>query len=317
MKVTSKFSFRNVYLWLSFLLIILVLTIYFICRAIVLHTEFESNMYAAYGCLLVLILLSFAFYQLSKRVAQIVITADVISIKQAFKKDKIYRNDIETIDLFARKSLGFLSNRNKVNGISIQTKNKLVYFFADLYYQNIADIKNALYSNFNNYIDNKQSYISKNKSIAYSLENTEPKMFSGNYIISINGITILTSIVVCVLVFKNEASVPFKIVMSFFFLLLFVIPFAYQAYYFIIDGNMLIIKNQVWWWKKITYDLNKIQSVIIERSYRRSNSLGINTIDFLSNFFLAGSLRDKTWRQLIEEFKARGIEVRNEAYLYS
>lgn len=89
----------------------------------------------------------------------------------------------------------------------------------------------------------------------------------------------------------------------------------YQLHYFVITDTQVIIKNHIWVWANKVYELDEIVEIAIETPHKRSTSLRIIDKDFNSKLYPAGTLRDRTWKDLIKELEDRQIIVRNEAYI--
>jgi hypothetical protein len=89
----------------------------------------------------------------------------------------------------------------------------------------------------------------------------------------------------------------------------------YQLHYFVITDTQLFVKNHIWVWKNKIYQLDEIVEVAVETPHKRSTSLRVIDKDFNSKFYPAGTLRDKTWKNLMKELADRQIAVRNEAYV--
>lgn len=51
---------------------------------------------------------------------------------------------------------------------------------------------------------------------------------------------------------------------------------------------------------------------MFEQQSKQANKLRLITKDFKSNFYLAGSLTDKTWLTLKKDLEVKNIIVRNE-----
>ena len=88
---------------------------------------------------------------------------------------------------------------------------------------------------------------------------------------------------------------------------------SYQMHYFIIGQKYLIIKNTIWLWRKDIYQLTDIKEVVIETPHRLSTSLRVITNDYRDKLYPAGSLSDKTWREMMKQLQNSKVKVRNEA----
>ena len=312
--VTSKFSFSNVYLMCGFIIAILLLAIYLILHAeIMLRNKFGSTMSAAYIGLMFLILpLAYLYYN-QKYFLKIGITDNLIILKTFFWQRPYSITDIKSIDLFARKNIGLLSSRRKSNGISIVTCDQS-YFLNDLYYSNTPEIKASIYDTFKSVIVDQTEEAHDVKSISSTSFAFANEKFYDNFLFSADAITFITLYILLFLLYKQESTMLIACI-SFGLLAMLILLFIFKANYFLLSGNQLIVKNQLLRSKNIVFDFSNIANIVIERGYRQSNTLRINTKNFYSRTFQAGGLWNGTWRRLIQELQTAGIEVKNDTYL--
>ncbi len=313
MEVKSKFSLGNVYFLSLFMGSVLVGGIYFLSHSeIILHTKFGNEMSAAYLGLLLCVLSGFYFYYALKNFKRIIITNDEICLITILKTERLSKYEIKSIDLFSRKSLGLLSSSRNVNCIKIITNNS-DYFIPDIFYRNSAEIKSSIEINF-------QALATQPKNIARDIQtlsatnfiNKEFEKFSGNFWTSLHGIMIvIISIIFSFLFFKSSSALLIWVLLFYLFLVFF-FAFGAQCNYFLLSTTQLVVKNQVWWWRNIVYDLSDIDDVVIEDAPKQSNALRINTKDFKSKKYPAGSLRNKAWKDLLDKLNSLGINGKSE-----
>lgn len=297
----------------GFMIAVLLLSVYLISHSdIMLRTKVGSTMSAAYiGLILLIIPLLFIYYN-QKYLVKICVDNNSITFKSLFRQRPYSASEIQSIDLFARNNLGFLSGQRKSNGISIVTHEKS-YFLNDLYYRNTAEIKVAIYNTFKSVVSNKneeKNVRSSNITFAYPSH----EKFYNNFLLSPNPIAIVIGYVISILLLKQEGTV-FIVSISLGLLIMFILLFVFKANYFVLSSKQLIVKNQLLWNKNIVFDFDQIVNVVIEKAYRQSNTLRINTKDFQSRTFQAGGLWDSTWKQLIQELKTCDIQVENDIFL--
>lgn len=142
--------------------------------------------------------------------------------------------------------------------------------------------------------------------------------YSGNHFLSFNGILIYGMIAFSIyflLTFGSTRNlgyllVAFSVSNGFFYSFL-----GYQLHYFYLDKNYLVIKNHVWPWVNHVYKIEDIKEIVFELPQKRSLSLRIITKGYYSKLYPAGSLSDKTWKALKEEFIGLKVNIRNEINL--
>lgn len=138
--------------------------------------------------------------------------------------------------------------------------------------------------------------------------------YSGNHILSFNGL----------MIYGLNAFTIFMVINSpnhfglLFLAWIVIFGFTYgflgsQLHYFHLDNNYLVVKNHVWPWVNHTYKIDNIRQISIETPYRRSTSLMVITKDFKSNLYQGGSLRNSTWKDLLNNFQNLNVDIGNEA----
>ncbi|TXE11245.1 hypothetical protein [Algoriphagus aquimarinus] len=138
--------------------------------------------------------------------------------------------------------------------------------------------------------------------------------YSGNHILSFNGLVIYGLNAFTIFMVINSPN-HFGLL---FLVWIVIFGFTYgflgsQLHYFHLDNNYLVVKNHVWPWVNDKYRVDNIKQVSIETPYKRSTSLMVITKDFKSNLYQGGSLRNSTWKDLLNNFQNLNVDIGNEA----
>jgi hypothetical protein len=99
-----------------------------------------------------------------------------------------------------------------------------------------------------------------------------------------------------------------------FFLLFGIFGFVYlsfQVYYFEVSDKHLVIRNHNMFWLKKGYNLGNIQ-IIFEQPYRRPNAIRVINTNGRGRLFMAGSLTDRQWVALKEQFEKANVPIADE-----
>jgi len=307
MKVESRFSVTYFYLPL-------IIGVAIICTGFYLglHADAVANKNNTDAGMPALMMvfggIFFAWLSL-RRATTITVDKSGIEIRSFFAKKVIGEADILSINNFARGSLGVLrtSSGYGVNGISITTKNLNTVFLPGRYYRNILILKQAVQVNFNGLLIRPPSteVVSTNSN---ARDGQAGEKFSGNALFSVHGLAYFVFLLVMFIVMAQTGYLlPF---FGVFAISVVVLYFASGNVlnYFIISGNKLIIRNHVWWWRNKQFDISDIEQVVAEHNYHSANSLCINFKNFSTKNFSAGSLRNKTWKALLDKLAAKGVE---------
>ena len=254
---------------------------------------------------LMILLLICLIYKLIKDSPKFCITPNSIRKYGFFIKSKeIEKNEILEINLFAagyvRQSLTIVTKIELNNGEAIK--------LADPVYRNIGELKLALIEFFPEKI--KSFKTQKKESLPNLLTDNETIKFSGNPLTNFNTLLFLGFIVLLIAISISPSRVrslnDMIIAVSLVSVLFFVIT-GLQMHYFIFSGEYMIVKNHYFPWYKKYYLAKDIIAMNWEHPGKLSQSLRITTKDFKSRYYSAGSLRDKTWEELKEYIKSRGI----------
>lgn len=138
--------------------------------------------------------------------------------------------------------------------------------------------------------------------------------YDNNHWLSFNGIAIYGfTALMSYLVFTADRPIYPGGLFLLGFTSLFWIGLGYQLHYFLLDNRYLVVKNHIWLLRTHTYRLSDINEIVFERPYRMSTSMRVNTKDFRTRLYPAGSLKTTTWQLLMEELRKHNVNVRNEA----
>lgn len=272
-------------------------------------------------------LFSFSLYSIYYFIVtypKICITNDGITFKTIFKTNYYYWTLVKDIKLTGKQPMHFLylSMPMEATSINFLDGTKKV-IWADNY-RNTALIRAALNMvkkqliakqtvNLDQFVFNRKR---DEKTEATFLSYKE---FTGDLLTSINGIIlfgwilfILVMVISKPYVFLSNTGALLSIS---FATIVICGMMIYQLHYFVITDTQLIVKNHIWIWKNKIYQLDEIVEVAIETPHKRSISLRVIDKDFNSKLYPAGTLRDKTWKDFMNELVDRQIVVRNEAYV--
>lgn len=135
------------------------------------------------------------------------------------------------------------------------------------------------------------------------------KRYAGNVWTTFNTFMILGMILFFAIKLHVRPGKEILLLIPLAAVLFFYIIFGTQMNFFEIKEDKLIIRNHYFPWKKRVYNLKDIEEVSKETPYRRSTGLRILTYKFDSKLFCAGSLRDHTWKELLDDLSSLGIKT--------
>jgi len=146
------------------------------------------------------------------------------------------------------------------------------------------------------------------------LDLREMTKYSGNHILSFNGLMIYGLNAFTIIMVINSPNHFGLLFLAWIVIFGFTYGFSgSQLHYFHLDNNYLVVKNHVWPWVNDKYRVDNIKQVSIETPYKRSTSLMVITKDFKSNLYQGGSLRNSTWKDLLNNFQNLNVDIGNEA----
>lgn len=271
-------------------------------------------------------LLSFSLYSIyyfTVTYPKVILTNGGIKFKTIYKTIFFDWQQIKEINLTGKQSMQFLFVSMPMEATSIifnDGSKKIIW--ADNY-RNTAHLRIAL-NTVKKQLNSKQPVSieqSKSKKVAYKTEAyfLSYKEFSGDLLTSMNGIIFIGWLLFILFMIFSKPTVFLSnmgALLSISFATVVVCGMmTYQLHYFVITDTQVIVKNHLWVWMNKVYQLDEIIEVTIETPHKRSTSLRVIDKDFNSKLFPAGSLRDKTWKDLMNELIDRNIPVRNEAYI--
>lgn len=300
MEITSKRHPYKFYLALILVNILLLgLTILFL----IIGIKENDNKLSLLGLIFstLAIIMDFIFVKNSPKI--------VLSKKGILFKNIFYNwNELSNTELTGKSNL-FLA---PTECATLYFKNlKSIKIFDDLYY-NTPDMKCFIQEIV---IDKKDTFKIPNSTI--NSNNIDSEFFipyKGNPVFSFRGILMWSMILFFLYIpFFSKKSINIKE-------LLFLIPLcqfwfilnSWMMYYFEISKNFFVVKNHYFFWKKDIYSISDIKEVVFEIQPKQANKLRIITKDFKTKFYLAGSLKDKTWLEMKDELESKNIKVRNE-----
>lgn len=265
----------------------------------------ESEDWNLFGTLFLYLIVLWFMYTFFKNAPKIILNEQTIQ----FRKQLFNLNSLEEIRLTGKngsRNLLFIY----MEGAKLIFKDGTEKVIFDNMYANSAEIKSFL----------KQAVIDKQEYKPYRIakidKNTiqfEPEEhFKGSLFFSFRGIMLWGFIIFLgyLLFFKANSNSPFV-----FIGILGLFWFVFHSWmmcYFGLTKKYLIVRNHHFiWWVKV-YKFSDIHEIVYEAYPRGPNCMRIITKDFKSKLYRAGTLKDKTWLDLMVKLQANGVEVRNE-----
>ncbi len=141
--------------------------------------------------------------------------------------------------------------------------------------------------------------------------------YKGHPIFSFRGIylwSIILFIPLIVMLKKNSIFVKPLLIFNPISIFWFIIN-ARMMHYFEISNNFIVIKNHYFFWKKKIYQLNEIREIVLFRPHKKPNTIRIVFNDFSTKKYMAGSLKDTTWLELIYDLEQKNVCIRDECYM--
>jgi hypothetical protein len=243
-----------------------------------------------------------------KKVFVLKIDSDHLSIFINYTPHSIGRKDIRSISLTGRKKV----YGNPTDALIIEATDGQLFTLADQLCRNMPDLKQALLNEYAEIVTDAP--VRKVRPNSAPTGSEAPQEFSGNFLLSVNGILLLGITIAFTWMgirFYSKTSGW----INFIFLLPIIIspiPIGWQFFYFRITNGVLEVRNHLFLWYKREYLLDDITGVVFEYIPKRSYALRIRTLDFRSVSYAAGSLRKKNWNALQHALKKRDIPVKNE-----
>lgn len=251
-----------------------------------------------------------------KTIKKIQIDNQGIKFTSLFRSEFIRWNDVKKIELIGKSRDRMIIA--ETTNLDLKSGKEIDIIAA--YYQNMPDLRMALkqvdqFLTNNEIVQLKQNTDTQNLDSFNHLNISEMNEYVGNHFLSFNGIMIYGMIAFSIFVLLILDSPKYLgSIAAFSMSGLFYGFLGYQLHYFYLDKNYLVVKNHVWPWVNRVYKIEDIKEVVFEIPYRRSISLRVITKGYNSKLYPAGSLNNKSWKALKEEFEGLKVNVRNEAF---
>ncbi|NNT72904.1 hypothetical protein HKT18_11810 [Flavobacterium sp. IMCC34852] len=265
----------------------------------------DNNIFGYLGFLAFLALTIYFNYVWIKKSSKIVLNKNGISHKNEFYK----WDEITEINLTGKRSL-FFNTPSECATLSFKNL-KTIYIFDDLY-SNSPEMKCFIRDIA---INKNESFFKVNEnSLSIDYENELFIPYKGNPIFSFRGLLMWSLIVFIFIIFassKKKHNVNSEIALFTLCFFWFIMN-SFMMYYFEISKNFLVVRNHYFFWIKKVYKIENIHEIVFETQSKQPNKLRLITKNFESVVFPAGSLSDKTWLEMKQEFESKNIIVRNE-----
>jgi hypothetical protein len=265
-------------------------------------------------------LLSVRHYLRLLRTIELTLTG--ITVRSVFKETTILWSDVERIDLTRKEPETFMFITMPMEAISILTRDESKEVFFVKLYSNMDRIRTALH--FIKLKLEKQEeitsecFIPVERKRVHITDMSGFQKFSGNHVITLNGVAVYCCIGFGLWLFAsydNKLPLLGRVAVLLGMLLFGPGFFGYQLHYFLLDNEYLVVKNHIWPWRRHVYALSDLREIVFELPHRMSTSLRVITNNYETTLYPAGSLREPRWSELKDQLIARGIKVRDEAYI--
>ncbi len=241
-----------------------------------------------------------------------------ITVSNIFKSTNYLWTDIKRINLTGKELEKFLWIGMPFEAFTIEMNNGNKRTFFSKYYRNSPAILQSL-----QLIKKQLSKSQKPQLGGFEYKRlSSPNIrnfstlteYNNNHLVSFNGIVIygFTAFMGYLLLTADRPIYPGGLFLL-GFTSIFWLGLGYQLHYFLLDNEYLVIKNHIWFLRTHKYRLSDIYEIVFETPHKTSTSMRINTKDFHTKLYPAGSLKNSTWNRLMEELKKHKVRVRNEA----
>jgi len=246
------------------------------------------------------------FYAYWKNSPKITIDKNTIKIGN----HTFYFKDIKNIVLTGKKSLGIFP----MESTTLLFKNGTKKILFDIMYSNSSEIKLFL----EQVVLNKQEYIPRliNKINRNAIRFEREETFKGNQFIYLRGIIFWG--VIGFWIFAIFSWIERQILTSMILIIISVssvglfFGLSWTMNYFCLTKEYLIIRNHIFFWMVKIYRFSDIKEVVFEQEGRSPNCMRVITEDFRNKVYTAGTLRKKTWLEMMKNLEEKGVKVRNE-----
>jgi hypothetical protein len=306
--VKSKFSFISVYLALGVICFFI-----FIAIGALLVLGFQQSS----SILIFAVAGIFAGSFLVRRMIVLKISPDRIELRGLLFRQTIFRDDIISIELTGNERISPATPKWQTGAVVIRWGKGDKIVLADVFYRNMPQLKRALYGHFLSSTTDTElfpDHITDVKTVPAEAE-VSATVFTGHPLLNIQTIIFLAYII-----FIAVAMRPLRADAGEFFYggllaalyLPMYITVGYRLFYFKVSEDYLIVKNYFFPWFTKGYRLEDISEIVIGISLRRGVGLRVNTRNFFSRRYSAGSLRKGDWKGLEQVLESRRVAVRNE-----
>jgi hypothetical protein len=247
------------------------------------------------------ILSLFLFYSYSRSSPRIVLDDEFLTAKYLFYSKTYDWSAIK--DIYLSKKENYMMQNMEATSILFDNGDKL-NIWQDVY-GNCEQLRSFISQKASEKIRDPSPNI-----IANNLRSITRRRYSGNVYTSYNTILIVGMAIFFGISIKFKFD--FILLIPICFILIFFFGLGTQMNYFLIDEGCLFIRNHYFPWINKKVRLEDIVEVDIETPNKRSTGLRIITKDFNSKLYGAGSLRSKTWKELLSDLRLIGIPSRDD-----
>ncbi len=266
------------------------------------------------------VLISFAIYSITtsiKNSPSVLFNDDVLLVgSKAY-----YWKDFKKASFTGRKPCKCIF-RYSMEGMMLQFSNEKPVYLLDYVYSNLWELKLFVQQVI---IEEKKktevpSFISSQKEMTHSKQ----ICYKGNCFFSAYSVLYWGTVIIlgmlgvefCHIYFLSDCTLAGTVLLTCIIAILLLLFWAISCtmYYFELSDNHLIAKNHILFWKKDVYPLQSIREIGFDKGFinNRRFSLKLITKDFKYSIYPAGTLSQKTWKELGENLKKQGVKIRNE-----
>ncbi|WP_215225540.1 hypothetical protein [Echinicola shivajiensis] len=261
---------------------------------------------------LVLMIGLMIIYQFLKNWQNFRISEKGITISRFFKSEFISWEEVKKIELTGKAEDRILGFTQEFEVLSFELKNGDEKAIFEHYYRNFDEARRLL-SRIQVQIQSHQSV--KITSVGLSETKGRNKLqhfdflniYKDRFISSVHGVITCIGLALMILkiIFYNIDYFPLIVFPS-----LFLAVMGFLSHYFLLDKNYLVIKNHIWFFYSKHYKVSDINEIVVDHEGRRGWCLRVITKDYKSRSFPAGSLKTKTWVDMIHDLEKLTIPVR-------
>ncbi len=298
--VTSKYS--RIQLFIHFFIPIIFLGLF--VKLITKDPETIKSFWVIILPVAILLILYHFFY----KAPSIVFDENFITIKRFFKKSVFGWDQVSNVFLSKKEKFSILHIFGQsLEAMKLEFKEGKSLIVWSGMYRNMAELRAFVSQKLND----KLHFIKEGNSS--NLKNSFiNKKYSGNAFFTANTLLIVGIAIFFFLKFDAKPGKEWVLLIPVLFILLIYIFLGAQMNFFEIKNDLIIIRNHYFPWKKLEFNINEIEEVSKESQKKRSDGLRIITKDFQSKFYGAGTLKDKTWEELLADLGSMGLKTQND-----